>query len=81
MKSTDGRPPNLDEETRRELGIEKPAPRGLKDAIEALKKDEAVKTVLGKELWERFIRYKENEERHLAKFSLQERRKLTMEVF
>ena len=50
MKSTDGRPPNLDEETRRELGIEKPASRGLKDSIEALKKDEVVKTVVGKDL-------------------------------
>lgn len=71
----------LDEESRRELGIEKRAPRDLKDAIEALKEDKAVMTVLGKELWERFIKYKEREVEKLGQLSLQERRTAIMAIF
>lgn len=71
----------LDEDARRELGIEKPAPLCLKDAIEALKKDTAVMTVLGKDVWERYIRYKEKEEETLGGLSLPERRKMIMGIF
>ena len=81
MKPMSGRGAKLDEESRRELGIEKPVPQGLKDAIEALKKDEIVMAALGKELWERFIQYKETEEGMLGGLTLQERRKMIMELF
>lgn len=81
MKPLLGREGELDEESRRELGIEKRAPRGLKDAIEALKEDKAVMTVLGKTLWEKFIYYKGNEEKKFGELTLQERRTITMEVF
>lgn len=81
MKPMLGRISKLDEESRRELGIEKPVPRGLKDAIEALKEDKAVMTVLGKELWERFIKYKEKEEERLGELTLQERRTMMMGLF
>lgn len=81
MKPMAGRAPKIDAETRRELGIEKAVPRGLKDAIEALKEDKVVMAVLGKELWERFIQYKEHEEQKLGELTLQERRAITMEVF
>jgi glutamine synthetase len=81
MKPMSGRSPKLDEESRRELGIEKPAPRGLKDAIEALKEDKNVMTVLGNELWERFTNYKEKEEERLGELTLQERRTMIMGLF
>lgn len=81
MRPLLGREGELDEESRRELGIEKRAPRALKDAIEALKEDEAVKTVLGKTLWEKFINYKGNEEKKFGELTLQERRAITMAVF
>ena len=81
MKPLSGRSSKLDEETRRELGIEKRVPRDLKDAVETLKEDKAVMTVLGKELWERFIKYKEKEEERLCELTLQERRAMMMGVF
>lgn len=81
MKPLSGRSANVDEETRRELGMDKRAPNGLKDAIEALKKDEAVMTVLGKELWERYIIYKEKEEGIFRGITLQERRTMIMGLF
>lgn len=81
MKPLLGRTAKLDEESRRELGIEKRAPRDLKDAIEALKEDKAVMTVLGKNLWERFIKYKETEEKKLSELTLQERRAITLSIF
>lgn len=71
----------LDEESRRELGIEKRSPRDLKDAIEALKEDKAVMTVLGKTLWEKFIYYKESEAKKFSELTLQDRRAITMAVF
>jgi glutamine synthetase len=80
MKPMSGRS-ELDGDTRRALGIEKPAPRCLKDAIEALKKDTAVMTVLGKDVWERYIRYKEKEEETLGPLSLPERREMIMGIF
>ena len=70
-----------DEKTRRELGIKDPVPRDLGDAIEALKKDDALRKVLGKELYERFIRYKSKEEALLAQMTLQERRRLCVALF
>ena len=73
--------PTLDEKGRQDSGIEKSAPRDLKDAIQAFKEDEAVKEVLGNELWERFTRYKEHEEQMMAGLTLPERRKLCMEIF
>lgn len=76
-----GRSVKMDEETRRELGMDRRAPSGLKDAIEALKLDQAVMTVLGKELWLRYIRYKEKEEDMLASLTLQERRTMIMALF
>lgn len=81
MKPLMGRTAKLDEESRRKLGIEKAMPGSLKDAIEALKDDEAVMTALGTELWLQFIKYKETEEEKLGGFTLQERRKLIMEIF
>lgn len=81
MKPLLGRMAELDEESRRELGIEKRAPRDLKDSIEALKEDKAVMTVLGKNLWERFIKYKTAEEKKLGELTLQERRAITMAIF
>jgi glutamine synthetase len=81
MKPLLGRSAKMDEASRWELGMETRAPRGLKDAIEALKQDEAVKTVLGKELWERYIRYKEKEEEMLGELTLPERRKMIMGLF
>ena len=71
----------FDEKTRQELGITKAVPRGLKDAIEALKQDQAVRTVLGDKVWERFIQYKEKEEQMMGELDLSERRKITMEIF
>ncbi|KAI9695569.1 MAG: hypothetical protein M1836_006409 [Candelina mexicana] len=76
-----GRKAKLDEASRRELGVEKAVPKGLKEAIEALKQDEAVKSVLGEEVWRGFIEYKEKEEEMLAKLTLQERRKMMMQIF
>lgn len=81
MRPLLGRTTDLDEESRRELGIEKRNSRNLKDAIEALKEDKAVMTVLGKPLWEKFINYKENEEKKFGELTLQERRAITMAVF
>ncbi|ERF76628.1 hypothetical protein EPUS_04448 [Endocarpon pusillum Z07020] len=81
MKPLSGRSVEMDEETRRELGMDKRAPNGLKDAIEALKKDEAVMAVLGKELWQRYIMYKEKEEGMLSEMTLQERRTMIMGLF
>lgn len=81
MKPMMGRSPKMDADTRRELGMEKPAPTTLKDAIEALKEDKAVMNVLGKKLWERFIKYKENEGEKLSQLTLQERRTTMMELF
>lgn len=81
MKPLLGRTAELDEKSRLELGIEKRTPRDLKDAIEALKEDKAVMTVLGKNLWERFIKYKEAEEKKLGELTLQERRAITMAIF
>lgn len=72
---------DFDEKSREELGITKPVPRGLKDAIEALKHDQAMRTVLGAELWERFIQYKEKEEQRLGEFDLPKRRRITMAIF
>lgn len=80
MKPVSGQS-ELDETTRQELGIRKPVPRGLKDAIDALKHDKAVQTVLGPELWERYIQYKENEEKRLGELDLAKRRRITMEIF
>lgn len=80
MKPVSGQP-EFDEKSREELGITKPVPRGLKDAIEALKNDQAVQTVLGTELWERFVQYKENEEKKLGELDLPTRRKIAMAVF
>ena len=80
MKPVSGKT-EFDEETRRELGITNPVPRGLKDAIEALKTDLAVRDVLGKEVWARFIQYKEKEEEMLGQLDLLERRKMTMKIF
>lgn len=71
----------FDEETRRQLGITNRVPRGLADAVAALKKDEAVRAALGKEVWARFIQYKEKEEDTLGQLSLPDRRKVTMEIF
>lgn len=81
MKPLLGRTAELDERSRRELGIEKRAPRDLKDSIAALKEDKAVMSVLGKPLWERFIKYKEAEEKKLGELTLQERRAITMAIF
>lgn len=82
MKPLSGRSTQkMDEASRRELGIERAFPAALKDAIKALKEDEVVKTVLGRELWERFIRYKELEESRLAQLTLQERRTIVMSIF
>ncbi len=81
MSPMSGRKAKLDKTARQELGVEKPVPKGLNEAIEALKGDEAVKNVLGKEVWERFIEYKEKEEEMLAGLTLQERRKMMMQVF
>lgn len=81
VKPMSGRSPKPDLETRRELGIEKPAPRSLKDATDALKEDEAVMAVLGKPLWERYVQYKEKEGQKLGELTLQERRNITMAVF
>lgn len=81
MRPLSGRTAELDEESRRELGIEKRTPRDLKGAIEALKEDKAVMTVLGKTLWEKFINYKENEEKKFSELTLQERRAIAMAVF
>lgn len=81
MKPMAGRSPQMDEETRRELGIEKRTPGGLKDAIEALKEDKTLMEVLGKELWERYIGYKETEAQKLSGLTLQERRAMAMAVF
>ena len=80
MRPLNGRMP-LDKATREELGIDKNAPRSLKDAVEALKEDEAVMSVLGQSTYERFIRYKENEEAKLGGMTLQERRALIMSIF
>lgn len=71
----------FDERSREELGITKPVPRGLKDAIEALKHDQAVRTVLGDELWQHFIQYKEKEEQRLREIDLPKRRRMVMEIF
>jgi len=81
MKPMLGRSDKLDKKTRREMGIEKAVPRGLKDAIEALKEDKAVMSALGKKVWERFIAYKENEEQMLGKLTLQERRTMIKGLF
>lgn len=80
MKPVSGQT-EFDEATRQELGITKPVPRGLKDAIEALQNDKAVLAVLGTEVWERFIQYKAKEEKKLAELDLSERRRITMEIF
>lgn len=80
MKPVSGQS-EFDEKSRQELGITKPVPRGLKDAIEALKHDQAVRAVLGTECWERFIQYKEKEEKRMGEFDLPERRRITMEIF
>lgn len=76
-----GRAESLDEESRRALGIRKPAPRGLSEAIEALRGDQAVMAVLGPELTRRYIDYKVHEEERLAELTLQERRAIVMQVF
>ena len=81
MKPTAGRSAKLDEQARQELGIEKRVPRDLKDAVEALKGDQAVMTALGKEVWERYVRYKENEEERLSELTLLERRVMMMGNF
>lgn len=81
VKAMDGRITQADEETRRKLGIVKQIPKGLKEAVEAFRGDEAVKKVLGKELWENYLTYKGNEERKLSELTLQERRTLTREIF
>ena len=81
MKPMAGRAAKLDVESRRDLGIEKPVPRDLKDAIAALREDKAVMAVLGKRLWERFIKYKEKEEEKLGTLTLQERRTIVMGIF
>ena len=80
MKPLKGQMP-LSQDIRQELGIEKPVPRGLKDAIEALKQDQSVMDVFGKSVCERFIRYKENEEAKLGEMPLHERRALIMSLF
>ena len=57
------------------------APRDLKDAIGALKKDDEVKNVLGEALWDRYVRYKQHEEQVLGEMTLQERRQLAIRLF
>lgn len=74
-------PSLLDEKGRREAGVENAAPKDLKDAIEALRRDEAIHAVLGKEFCERYIRYKEHEEQMMGELTLQERRTMTMALF
>lgn len=81
MKPLLGRTAKLDKALRRELGMEKASPGALKDAIEALKDDKAVRDVLGTELWERYIKYKEAEEAKLGELTLQERRAMVMAIF
>ena len=72
---------NLDAKTRADLGIVHAVPRDLKDAVEALSKDEALMQVLGKELGERFVRYKTKEAIMLGDLTLPERRKLCMALY
>lgn len=80
MKPVSG-PGEFDEKTRQELRITKAVPQGLKDAIEALKHDLVIRNVLGTELWERFIQYKEKEEIRLGELDLPQRRRIMMEIF
>ncbi|KAG8526574.1 uncharacterized protein KY384_008775 [Bacidia gigantensis] len=65
MKPVQGVPP-AEEERRKELGVEKKAPGSLKEAVEALEGDGAVKEVLGEKVVERFVGYKRHEESVLA---------------
>lgn len=81
MKPMSSWPPELDEAGKRECGIEHRAPRDLKDALNAMKNDEAVMSTLGKPLWERYIQYKEHEEEMMKQLTLQERRNTVMQVF
>ena len=70
-----------DAEKRKELGIVDRCPLSLKEALDALKKDEAVKAALGDHVWDSYIKYKEKEEQMLAGLTLPERRKLIMQIF
>lgn len=81
MKPLLGRKGKLDGESRRELGMEKAAPKELSEAVEALKEDQAVKKVLGKEVWERFIQLKEKEIAAFSELTLQERRTMLKKIF
>lgn len=82
MKPLDGRDgESLDAKAREELGIKDPVPRDLKDAIEALSQDEGLEKVLGKELRDRFVRYKTREEALLGALTLPERRRMCMALF
>ena len=81
MKPMSSWPSELDESGRSESGIKERAPRDLKDALNAIKNDEAVMSALGKPLWERYIKYKEHEEETMKQLTLQERRFIAMQIF
>lgn len=74
-------PAPLNEQNRKEAGVEKRAPRDLRDALEQLRKDEDVKNALGDEVCERFVTYKEHEEEMLRELTLAERRKMVIQLF
>lgn len=81
MKPMSSWPSELAEAGKRESGIEHQTPRDLKDALNAMKNDEAVISTLGKPMWERYIQHKEHEEEMMAQLTLQERRRIVMEIF
>lgn len=83
MKPLDGREADAleDEGTRQQLGITRELPRDLADAVEALKRDEFVARVLGREVRDRFVRYKTREGRMLGEMTLSERRGLCVALF
>ena len=81
MKPMSSWPSELDEPGRSESGIKQRAPRDLKDALNAIKNDEAVMSALGKPLWERYIKYKEHEEETMKQLTLQERRITAIQIF
>lgn len=71
----------FDEQGRKEAGVEKRAPRDLRNALDELRKDESVQGVLGREACERYVGYKKHEEEMLGELTLAERRKMAIQLF
>lgn len=71
----------LTQEQRTELGITDAMPQSLEAALEILRADKVLPDVLGAEIVEKYLSIKTKEEKAFREMTLQERKRVSMNLF